>query len=510
MTFETIALDRQGPVALLGLNRPDKFNAINATMIGTICPTMHNEVRLYHAIFSHKPCCNCRVVGPEFSQPLLLGIQSKNVEFSRTSTRVEAKLILRLLAFLISAFVIVGCAGRATLMPTPSVYLVDGYSEQHITPALRNRRIDLVYVTDRAPETDVSGVLTYGNERSASMAYGLAHIELGDEALGWPTLVEQSSTDDRQAKIHYNIDLLEELGRFPPTPYSFRLTQAGMEIEPSVGQQRDRQRAQLKDLIRSRLELTPTKDVYLFVHGFNNSFEDASITLAGIWHFLERQGVPLVYAWPAARGGLFGYFIDRESGEFTIYHLKETLRVLFAMPEIENIHIIAHSRGTDVATSTLRELVIENRAAGGNPRRDFRIANLVMAAPDLDFGVITQRLMAERFGPAFGQITIYTSEYDKALGISEFLMSGLRFGRVDAGDIEANERNIFEEVGNVSLINVPKSRSFIGHGYFHDNPAVSADLIRLIQSNAQPGSEKRPLTFVEGNFWRMEDNYLTE
>ncbi|MGI9570469.1 MAG: enoyl-CoA hydratase/isomerase family protein, partial [Desulfobulbia bacterium] len=36
MTFETITLGQQGPVALLGLNRPDKLNAINATMIDEI------------------------------------------------------------------------------------------------------------------------------------------------------------------------------------------------------------------------------------------------------------------------------------------------------------------------------------------------------------------------------------------------------------------------------------------------------------------------------------------
>jgi len=36
MTFTTIVLSQRGPVALLGLNRPEKLNAINATMIDEI------------------------------------------------------------------------------------------------------------------------------------------------------------------------------------------------------------------------------------------------------------------------------------------------------------------------------------------------------------------------------------------------------------------------------------------------------------------------------------------
>ena len=118
--------------------------------------------------------------------------------------------------------------------------------------------------------------------------------------------------------------------------------------------------------------------------------------------------------------------------------------------------------------------------------------------------------MAERFGPAVGQITIYTSEDDKALGLSEMLMSGLRFGRINVSDIEDNEREIFKQVRNVSFVSVPRSRGFFGHGYFHDNPAVSSDVIRLLQSNALPGSQERPLTLIEGNFWRMDKDYLRQ
>jgi enoyl-CoA hydratase len=55
MTFETIALEQQGPVALLGLNRPDKLNAINATMIDEINLALDQfeEDDSVHAIVVH-------------------------------------------------------------------------------------------------------------------------------------------------------------------------------------------------------------------------------------------------------------------------------------------------------------------------------------------------------------------------------------------------------------------------------------------------------------------------
>jgi len=301
-----------------------------------------------------------------------------------------------------------------------------------------------------------------------------------------------------------------ELGRFPESPYVFKPTASGMHIDPNVLKQKNLNEKKLGDIIRERLKTSDSKDVTLFVHGFDNTFEESVFTLAGIWHFLERQSVPLVYSWPAAGGGITEYFKDRESGEFTIFHLKETLRLLASVPEIENINIIAHSRGTDVVTSTLRELIIENRAGGGDPAKDLRIANLILAAPDLDFGVIKQRLMAEQFGPAFGQVTIYTSPGDTALGLSQWLMSSLRFGRLSSKDIGENERDIFQAIGNVSLIRVPKSSGFVGHDYFHSNPAVSSDLINLILHKAPPGSKKRPLKRIENNFWSLPQSYLSK
>ncbi len=421
----------------------------------------------------------------------------------------ESKLIVRRAGFItLLCLVFAGCSSAPTLMPTPNIYLSGSFPVNPISPGQQTQDLNLLYVTDRAPESDKSGKLVYGANRSASMAWGEVDVRLGTEPLEWSELLQISSSQSTAKRPRYVMNSIEESGRFPASPYPIVVSHGMYVTEPTVNAKLDIQKQNITNTIKERLKKASLKDVVMFVHGFNNSFEDASYTLAGIWHFLERDGVPLVYSWPAAHGGVKGYFIDRESGEYTVYHLKETLRILASIPEIENIHIIAHSRGTDVTTSALRELVIESRAGGGDPAKELKIANLILAAPDLDFGVIRQRLMAEKFGPAFGQITIYTSEKDKALGFAQFLMSGLRFGRLKSTDVSHNERDIFKNVGNVSFVNVMGNNSFVGHGYFHENPAVSSDLIRLIRYKAKPGSELRPLKPLEDNFWELAPDYL--
>ncbi|MEP4890968.1 MAG: alpha/beta hydrolase [Aliiglaciecola sp.] len=417
--------------------------------------------------------------------------------------RAQRSVFISFFVLLISA-----CASAPKLMPTPNVFINTPYSESDVPEALRETSMELIYVTDRG--TSVNKEVIYDASRSPSIAYGVAKVNFADKLLPWDELLVQSNLQKRSADLTYVLENVDEQGRFPLSPYKFRRVGDRLQIDEEILEQKSFHENQLNNHINQRLKQSKNKDVILFVHGFNNTFNESVFTLAGIWHFLKRQGVPIVYSWPAAAKGVTAYFADKESGQFTIFHLKETLRLLFKNPDIENIHIIAHSRGTDVVTTTLRELIIENRASGGNPRKDLRIENLILAAPDLDFGIIKQRLMAEQFGPAFGKITIYTSQEDSALGISQWLTNSLSFGRLNTKDVNINERNIFNSVGNVSLIKVPKSGSFIGHDYFHSNPAVSSDLINLILYNAEPGSKERPLKRLENNFWSLGSDYLIE
>jgi esterase/lipase superfamily enzyme len=339
------------------------------------------------------------------------------------------------------------------------------------------------------------------------MALGSAHVQYG-EATPWDTIVNISGDGGKKTQISIHVENTIELERFPATPLLFTVTPKGPILDPEVAVKYGNSKTIFQNAVRQQLSKSPNKDVILYVHGFNNSFEDSVFSLNDIWHYTGRRGVPIVYSWPSGSGNLLGYFTDRESGEFTIYHLKETLRVLFEMDEIANIHIIAHSRGTDITTTALRELIIETRASGLNPRKALRIKNLILAAPDLDYDIVKQRLIAEKFGPAFGKITIYMNEHDGALGISQFLMRGVRFGRLIASKQGEHEDKIFKNVKNVTFINVKDVSGLIGHGYFTKHSGALSDIVRVLTTDSLPGSTERPLVHIQNNFWALDKNYL--
>ena len=237
--------------------------------------------------------------------------------------------------------------------------------------------------------------------------------------------------------------------------------------------------------VRRRLALTPRKDVYIYVHGYHNTFEDAAFALAELWHFFGREGLPIVYTWPAGYPGIFGYTYDRESSEFTVFHLKQVIKWLSEQPEIENIHLIAHSRGTDVAVSAFRELVIWARGAGLSPRERFKIANLVIAAPDVDVQIIGQRVAAERLALAVDQATLYSSPNDEAIGFAETLFASPRgrLGTVEIGDLTEEEIGRMKaNAARVTVVNFEgKHSTGYGHDYFRTNAAVSSDLVLMIR-----------------------------
>jgi esterase/lipase superfamily enzyme len=394
-------------------------------------------------------------------------------------------------------------------MPTPNVYVHARSSPfADVAPSLRTNTADVLYATDRKPQPRDDGTLAYGYGRSFSLAVGSCVIEIGEDVT-WDTLVTQSQQAERTQSLPLHIRAMTEQVKFPPTPMPFVLHDGQPTVVPAVQEAYDHAAAQVRQDLRQRLALTPRKAAYVYVHGYNNTFEDGVLVIAELWHFLGRQGVPILYTWPAGSGsGLRGYTHDRESGEFTIFHLKQFLRLLASTPELEELNLIAHSRGTDVMTSALRELYIETRASGKDFRTVYRIKNVVLAAADLDLEVVSQRIAAEYVGLGTERSTIYVSPVDKAIGFSNLLfMSFRRIGQVRPEDLTDEQRQFLERVARTQFIDARVPTGFIGHAYFYRHPAVSADLVLLLRYNLEPDSPGRPLHKRGANFWQITPDY---
>ena len=395
-------------------------------------------------------------------------------------------------------------------MPTPHLYTDEKATLFEALPQeYASTRVELIYVTDRAPETDEAGNLRYGHGRSNSLAVGTTVVDLGQNAT-WGELVEASRTHTRFGEFKLRLVSIKEFTRLPPTPMPYQVIDGEIVEDPEAIAARDVSVALLQAEVRRRLALTPRKDVYIYVHGYHNTFEDATFALAELWHFFGREGLPIVYTWPAGYPGIFGYTYDRESSEFTVFHLKQVITWLSDQPEIENIHLIAHSRGTDVAVSAFRELVIWARGAGLNPRERFKIKNVVMAAPDIDVQVISQRIAAERLALAVDQATLYSSPDDEAIGIAEMLFASPRGRLGTLGISELTEDEIERMKSNaarVTVVNFEGESTGYGHDYFRTNPAVSSDLVLLIRYGFKAGETGRPLEHIGLNFWRVPEGY---
>lgn len=408
--------------------------------------------------------------------------------------------------FLLLALIgLTACTSAEVLAPTPNIYGNDGYAKVDIPLAYQTTQAPIFFVTDRA-RTDEGGTVSYGPVRSSSMALGAFTVAYGEHQ-DWQRLSAASGTTNRTEDVPLSIVEKREILRFDSTPIPFEVVNGKPIQLPDAVASYAQKRAQFQSAIREQMRISGKNEVMVFVHGVNNTLEDAVFSLADLWHFSGRQAVPIAYSWPAVGAGPFGYFTDRESGEFTVFHFKEFLRQLSEIPELEKIHIIAHSRGTDVTTTALRELIIAERSKGNDPKETLKIANLIMAAPDLDFSVVRQRLIAEGFGAAIGRITIYVNRGDSALGLSQRLFTGQRLGTLGAADLQVAEREIFAEVGTVSFINVEGVLGFTGHAYFRTNGNVLSDIARVIENSAAPGSPSRPLQKINGNFWNMTESY---
>jgi esterase/lipase superfamily enzyme len=242
--------------------------------------------------------------------------------------------------------------------------------------------------------------------------------------------------------------------------------------------------------LRKQVAKSSKKDLFVFVHGYNVSFEAAALRTAQMKSDLEFEGAACFYSWPS-QGGLLQYTRDEENVRYTLTHLKTFLNSLTQQSGAESIHIIAHSMGNRAVTDVLKEIRLE---LGKDKSKLFN--QVILAAPDVDAQVFVNDI-APRIKDTADRVTLYASSNDRALIASKIVHGYPRAGESGRGMV------IVDGVETVDVSNV--DCSLLGHSYYGDSASVLTDLA-LVLRGKRPTLDRSWLTPDQsrgGTFWRF-------
>ena len=213
----------------------------------------------------------------------------------------------------------------------------------------------------------------------------------------------------------------------------------------------------------NRISRTPNRQALVFVHGYNQRFDDAVFRFAQIINDSSAPVTPVLFTWPS-RGSLLAYGYDRESTSVSRDALERLLTFMAKDPNVGEISILAHSMGNVVTMEALRQMAIRNG------RILPKIKYVMLAAPDVDVDVFASYF--NEFGPNRPAFTMFVSQDDKALAVSKRVWGDVpRIGAVNP-DAEPY-RSEFERY-NINVIDLTKLKTddALAHGKFAASPQV--------------------------------------
>ncbi|MDP9772263.1 UNVERIFIED_ORG: esterase/lipase superfamily enzyme [Rhizobium sp. SORGH_AS 755] len=212
----------------------------------------------------------------------------------------------------------------------------------------------------------------------------------------------------------------------------------------------------------------------VFIHGFNNRYEDSVFRFAQIVHDSGMRATPVLFTWPS-RAQLTAYEYDRESTNYSRTALEQSLRVLAADPNVREITILAHSMGTWLAMESLRQMGIRDG------RVSAKIRNVILASPDIDTQVFAKQFV--EMGSPRPKFTVFVSQDDRALAASSFITGNVsRLGAIDPSS--EPYRTKLEKAG-ITAIDLTKVDA--GDGLHHGKFAESPEIVQLIGQRLMTG-----------------------
>jgi pimeloyl-ACP methyl ester carboxylesterase len=250
---------------------------------------------------------------------------------------------LRATATLILALLCCSCAGR----PLQGVLVPTAESAEGAS------RVPILIATTRQPATGDAGEM-FNSERASTISY---------------------------AQIAVSIPPARKIGEIqwpasPPGDPHRHFVTASTEYLDKPG---------FSAALAAVAKTTRRNKAMIFVHGFNNRFDDAAYRLAQIVQDSRAPVIPVLFSWPS-RGvvGLSAYVYDRESADQSRDSLQQLIDTVALSPNVREVTLLyvrevtllCHSMGCLLTLDALLSRSMRAGQIGG------KVKNVLLVAPD--------------------------------------------------------------------------------------------------------------------------------
>ena len=308
--------------------------------------------------------------------------------------------------------------------------------------------VRVYYGTNRAPSGDAKPAQFYGQAR-ADLQYGYLEVTI-------PRTHQEAQLETQPRWVEY----------------TFAADQAAMRAQyVLLDKVMPLDKSEFVRALHQQVGESRFKDIFIFVHGFNNTFEDAARRTAQMAYDLDFDGTPMLYSWPS-QGSATAYAVDEAAVGISGRRLADFLETVVAQSGAQRIHLIAHSMGNRALIEALQTYL----AKRAPENRQHIFGQIVFTAPDVDRDYFSDAIQS--LAQAAERVTLYASDNDYALRSSQFLHGAPRAGT--AGDVIVKLTGL----DSIDMSSVPADA--LGHSYFAANSGAIYDIFRLLWRGDPP------------------------
>ena len=287
---------------------------------------------------------------------------------------------LHIAAITAVAFLCCDCSGR----PTQGVLVPSA------TSAVGSSRIPELVATTRRPSTADAGEM-FNGERAEGVSYASITVSIPPDSarkigqVQWPASMPGDPSRDF---VTVTAD------RFDKTAFNAAISSAAKS--------------------------TGRNKVLVFVHGYNNRFDEAVYRLAQIVQDSKAPVIPVLFSWPS-KGllQLSAYKDDVDSANASRVALAQLLRTIALNRDVKEVTVLCHSMG---CLPTLEVL-----------RAKDKVKSVLLVAPDVDVDHFHAEV--QRIGNPKPVIALFGARDDQALKLSKLVWGG----KARLGDVNPNE-----------------------------------------------------------------------